>query len=165
MDSVHETVDDSDFERQNTTPAQTAENSNAWAMGPPTSLTHTQVESNESLPETALTPPIQSHSSATGMRKFSMKQSDVPPTLILEGKRSEDVPAILGAFLNRVRIHAPDDGAESTVQRHAIKHLPLILRGSAEKLYTPLGSGKVDWRPPAVIQDLKARGKDRGMPR
>ncbi|CAM9675361.1 unnamed protein product [Sphacelaria rigidula] len=89
-----------------------------------------------------------------------MKQSNLPSTLILEGKWSEDVPAVLDAFLNRVRIHSPDDCTESTVQRHAMKHSPRILRGSAETLHTPLGSRKVEWRPLAVLQDLKSRGKD-----
>ncbi|CAM9686291.1 unnamed protein product, partial [Sphacelaria rigidula] len=93
QDSVNDPADNFEVELPNTTPIQSTESSGTLTLDPPTSLTNVQENSHniETLSSSVLTPPSTSHSSTMRTKNKSMKQSDLPSTLILEGKRSEDV--------------------------------------------------------------------------
>ena len=63
--------------------------------------------------------------------KFSIKKSDMPPSIKLHGLPTEDVPEIMALFHAQIRLHAPDGTPDSVIDHHAVRYLAYLVTDGA----------------------------------
>ena len=82
-------------------------------------------------PTTSALAPPSAHPNHNEHTKFSMKKSDVPPSLRLNGLPTEEVHEIMALFHSHIRLHAPDSTPDSVIDHHAVRYPAYLMTGGA----------------------------------
>ena len=85
---------------------------------------------------------------------FSMKKSDLPPSLKLQGLPTEDVPDIMALFRSRIRLHAPESTPDSVIDHHAVRHLAHLVSGEAASTMHQIQCETLEWRTDKELAQL-----------
>ena len=87
---------------------------------------------------------------------FSIKKSDLPPSLKLQGLPTEDVPEIMALFRSRIRLHAPEGTPDSVIDHHAVRHLAHLVSGEAASTMNQIQCETLEWRTDKELAQLSA---------
>lgn len=90
--------------------------------GTPTQLSNRTAITSTSVPQNNSVNPVANtvhQDDSVSMRRFTLKNADLPADLKLEGLPSEDVPEKMTLYKAHIRLLSPDDVSESTINHRA----------------------------------------------
>ena len=133
----------------------------------PAPLTARTAYAVEALPTarttSAVAPPSSHHHSEHGV--FSMKKSDLPPSLRLHGLPTEDVPEIMALFHSRIRLHAPDGAPDLVIDHHAVRYFAHLVTGGAASTMHQVQCETLEWRTDKELAQLSTEDVEVRAPR
>ena len=149
------------------TDPRTARNTSAVEALPTDPLTARNTSAVEA-PRTARTtsavaPPSANHNHNEDP-KFSIKRSDMPPSLKLHGIPTEDVPETMALFHAHIRLHAPDCTPDSVIDRHAVRYLAYLVTDGAASTMNQNHCGKFEWRTDRELAQLNTEAVEARAP-
>lgn len=89
---------------------------------------------------------------------LSLTARTIGEGIVLTGVFSEDTGDIMSQFRTCIALKCDYNTPDSTIERHAIRYLPLLLRRSATVTYNNLNRVVLEWSSEDKLTDVQARG-------